>query len=352
MGERRKRMKKIEIKISVKSFIRLWGILILLGAFVIPSFAWASEWPTRQITVIVGVTPGGNADTSTRAIVNEMSKTLGVPIVVTNMPGGGGGIAAENVFRAPNDGYTWHSQGSAQRSFGVMGFHASAPKDWYCLPTTTYVCVISVRQDSSFKSFPDLVEAMKKDPGKIPYGASHPATAYRISMEIMKKATGLSGRFVPYPGSTATQAALLSGDVQFIMTGVGEQAELLRGNKVRALTAYSDNPQDLKGYGRIPAITDYLPQLKAHLPYQGWSSISMRADIPKPILRKINEAFLKAVQTKSVKDYCERFEVNMIGTAGDEAQQMYLKQAAIDSWLLYELGVAKKSPAEFNIPKP
>jgi len=330
----------------------LLGIFFLLGSPFMPQHAIAKDWPSKTITVDVGVTPGGFTDTSTRALVAEMSKTLGVPIVVVNMPGGGGGIAAENVFRVPNDGYTWHAQGSAFRTFAVMGLHASDPKDWYCVPTITYVGAIAVKEDSPYKTFPDLVEAMKKDPGKIPYAASPLASAWRISMEILRMATGLSGRLVVYPGAATSLVALLSGDIQFAMCGIGEQAELLKGKKIRALAAFNEKPYQLKGYGEIPSMTDYLPKLKSYLPYQGWSSISLRADIPKPILKKIDEAFLKAIQTKSVKEYCERFEADMIGVVGEDAQKMYLKQTSLESWLLYELGVAKKNPTEFKIPKP
>jgi tripartite-type tricarboxylate transporter receptor subunit TctC len=340
-----------------KNFGRFLGIIIgviiiLVATSTLSLAADARDWPTKTITIIVGSAAGGNSDLAARTVSSEMSKILRVPIVVVNMPGGGGGISAENVFRAPNDGYTWNAQGSAMRTYGVMGFHASAPQDWYCLPTTTYSGSIAVRMDSPYKTFADLIAALKKDPGKISYAASQPATAYRISMETIRVATGLSARFIPYMGTAPTHVALLTGDVQFIMTAVGEQAELLRGKKIRALAVHQDEPYDLKGYGKIPAITDSLPQMKQYLPYQGWSAISMRADIPKPILRKIDDAFLKAIQTKSVKEFCERFEVSLIGLAGEEAQKLYLKQASIDSWMLYEVGVAKKNPAELNIPKP
>lgn len=171
-------------------------------------------------------------------------------------------------------------------------------------------------------------------------------------MEILRGATGLSGRYVPYPGSSDANRAALSGDVQFVCSGFGDQAELLRGKKLRALVAFDDKPYLLKGYGEVPAVTTYLPQLKSHLPYQGWSSFSLRADTPKPILKKIEEAFVKAVQTKSVKEFCEKFEAPVMGLVGDEAQALYLKQTSLETWILYDLGVAKKSPAEFGIPKP
>lgn len=316
------------------------------------AFAQGREWPTKTISVVIGVAPGSILDVTTRAIAAEMSKLLEVPIVAVNAPGGGGGIAADTVFRAPNDGYTWHAQGSAFRNFAVMGLHSATPKEWYCLPTVTYVAAVSVRADSPYKTLPDLVEALKKEPGKIPYSASLPGTAYRLSMEIMRSATGLSGRFVSYPGAAAGQVATLSGDVQYLCSGIGEQAELLRGKKLRALAAFDTKPYHLKGYGDIPAITDFLPALKPHLPYQGWSSLSFRADTPKPVLKKIDATFLKAVQAKPVKDLCEKFEAPILGVVGEEAQAFYLKQSALECWKLYELGIAKRSPADFGIPKP
>lgn len=332
----------------------LTQVVIMVLVLAIPAIAVSAEreWPNKAITVIVGTPPGGNADSSTRVITAEMSKILGVPIVVVNMPGGGGGIAADKVFREPNDGYTWHCQGTAVRTLAVMGFHAKPPHDWYCIPTTTYAALISVRADSPYKNFADLIAALKKEPGKIPYGASNPATAYRITMEQIKAVTGIHGRYIPYGGTTETQAALLSADVQYIMSGVGEQAELLRGKKYRALAVYEDKPYYLKGYGEIPPITDQLPQMRPYFPFLGWISFTIRADTPKPILNKIDGAFIKAVQTKAVKDYLESYDVTLVGPVGEEAQKLFLKQASRDSWLLYELGVAKKSPADFNILKP
>jgi len=334
------------------NLVWLLGISIFLGFFIVPSFVGAQEWPTKTITVYVGTAPGGITDLSSRVFTSEMSKILGVPIVNTNQGGGGGGIAAENTFRAPNDGYTWHAQGTAIRTYGVMGLHASAPKDWYCLPMVGITFLIAVKEDSPYKIFPDLAKALKENPGKMPYGAGMPGSAYRLAMEIMRVNTGLSARYVSYTGTATALLALLSGDVQFVVAGTGEAVELLRAKKIRALTVFEDQPYNMKDYGGIPAITDYLPQLKPYLPYRTWTSISMRADIPKPILRKVDDAFLKAAKTKSVEQYCEKFELTLMGKAGDEAQKMFASYASMEGWLLYELGIAKRNPAELMIPKP
>jgi tripartite-type tricarboxylate transporter receptor subunit TctC len=196
------------------------------------------------------------------------------------------------------------------------------------------------------------MEALEKNPGNIPCGAGYPSASWAIYYQLMKKVTGLGGRYVTYPGSSPTHVALLAGEIQFAVTGIVEHAEFLKSGKVRALAHFGDKPYHVNGYGDIPAITDFVPAMKPFFPFPAWSSFSLRADTPKPILKKIDEAALKASQTKSVKEYCENFHSFPMGVVGEEAQKLLIWQASKECWLLFEAGVAKKSPAEFGIPKP
>ena len=337
---------------KLRNFGWVFCMLILIGSLMLVPFGAAQEWPTKTITLIYGGAAGSVGDLSTRIVVDEMSKILGVPIVVVNMPGAGGGIGVHHAFSQPADGYTWHSQGSAFRTFATMGTHPAKPTDWHVLSTVTFVTAISVRADSPYKTFPDLVAALKKNPGKIPYSAAMPGTAYRLAMEVMKGATGLSAKFVTYTGSAPSGLAVLTGDVEFCSLGVGETIELVRGKKLRPLTVFDTKPYNLEGFGEIPPITNYLPELKAHLPYQGWMMITMRADIPKPILKKIDEAFLKAVKSKALQEFSVSKHAPILGLAGDEGQEYFLKYVRRESYMVYDLGLAKHDPANFGILRP
>ncbi len=340
---------------KLKSIFFLSAISISLSSFSLLPLTTAlaaEEWPTRTITVINGSAVGGFVDIIARPFAHEMSKVLGVPIMVTSITGGGGGIAAQNVFQAPGDGYTWQAQGAQIRVMGVMGYHDSGSKDWYVLPLVGYLAAFVVKEDSPYKTFPDLLEAMKKNPDKIPFGCSYLSSGWGVMMGIFKKATGLWGRYIPYGGGAPTLVALLSGDIQFAMNGVGEQAELLRAKKIRALAVFHDKPYYLKGYGDIPAITDFLPELKPYLPHPAWTSFSLRSNTPKPILKKIDEAYLKVVHTKPMEEFYERSICFPMGMVDDEAQKLYHRQTSLESWLLYDAGLAKRSPADFGIPKP
>jgi tripartite-type tricarboxylate transporter receptor subunit TctC len=340
---------------GLRSSIRFSGLTILLGSLILISAApvpAAENWPAGPITTINGSAAGGFVDLISRTFGNEMSKVLGVPIVATNVSGGGGGIAAHNVFVAPNDGYTWQVQGAQIRTMGVLGYHDSSPKDWYVVPLAGIVGSISVKENSPYKTFFDLVEALKKNPNKITYGCSYPSSAWAIYMAVIKKAAGLQGRYVPYTGDPPGHVALLQGDIQFVMSGIGTQAEFLKGKKMRSLAVFDNKPYNVKDYGDIPAITDFLPELKSYLPFPAWTSFSLRADVPKPILKRIDEAYLKVMHTKPLEEFYEKFYCFPMGIVGEEAQKLYYRQASLESWLLYDAGVAKKSPAQFGIPKP
>jgi tripartite-type tricarboxylate transporter receptor subunit TctC len=348
--------KEIRWKKDGRASHPVWlGKLIMLSFiafFHIQAVSSAAEWPTKAITINCVTPAGGLVDVAVRAFVPEISKILGVPVIVVNMPGGGGGICAQNTYAAPNDGYTWQAMGGQIRVMTVLGYHDKPPKDWYCLPIVGYTAAIAVRADSPYKTFPDLIEAMKKNPDKILLSGSYPSTSWGMGYELMKKVTGLGGRYVTYPGDPPTHVALLSGDLQFVMTGLGGQVELLKGGKIRALAHFHDKPIHIQGYGDIPAITDFLPAMKPYLPFPAWASVSLRADTPKPILKKIDDALLKAADSKSVKEYAERNYSFPMKVVGEEAQKVFHRQASQECWILFESGAAKKSPAEFGIPKP
>ncbi len=334
--------------------IWLCGMLVLLGSLIsLPLTSEAAEkWPTRPITVIVHVAPGGGTDLATRALANEMSKTLGVPIVVQNIIGGGGAIASKKVFSEPPDGYTWISAGSSWKNLGPMGLHDTNLKDWYCLPLIGVYGSIAVKEDSPYKTLRDLLDALKKNPGKITCGASAPASPWRVTLEIFNKVTGLKLRYVPYTGSTPTHTALLAGETDICITALQEQSELLKGHKIRSLGVFLDRSYSLEGYKEIPAVSDSIPELKPYSPLAFWFWFALRADVPKPILRKIDEAFLKAIESPAMKEFSKNYFAVTKGVVGDEAQKLIRQEAAQESWLLYEVGVAKRSPADFGLPKP
>jgi tripartite-type tricarboxylate transporter receptor subunit TctC len=313
----------------------------------------ASKWPERPINVVVGFAAGGVTDLVARALAPQISKGLGVPIAVSNMPGGTGGIAAEYVFRAPKDGYTILCAPESLRILAVMGYHPTIiGKDWQPLIAASFDGVISVPANSPIKDYKELVEKARNAPNTIKLAASSPGTVWHIQSQLIAKKFNVPLQFIPYQGSHPSQTAALSGEVEVVHTGIGEQAELIRSGKLRPLTVVSDKPYELKGFGKIPPITDVLPELKDYLPMSCWVAYVLPTGVPDEIMQKIEKNYLEAVNSEEFHKFIKNLEGEVIGYNAKESLEFGKKETEKVSWLVYELGITSKSPSEFNISKP
>lgn len=324
-------------------------IFILMSGFGISN---AAEWPERPITIVVFSAAGGGTDVTNRALAAAMEKFIGKPIKVVNMTGGMGGVAADYVWKQQHDGYYWLGASETLLSMSVMGAHPSTTKDW-----EYFVCMgapgpISVKDDSPFKTFEDLQKAVKEKPGTIKIASSTSSSIWSIKMGVVRKYAGFEYKPMPFNGSGPSQVAVLTGEVDACHTSIGEQAELIRAGKLRPLIMVDNVPTTFTGVGTIRPITDFYPQLKPYFPLPQWLGFMLPKDTPKPVLAKITDAYKKALETETIKKLAETTNSNIYGKDGEGAKVMVQGLEKVATWLLFELGVASKSPAEFNIPKP
>lgn len=331
---------------------KLWLLTMVFILISGSGISNAADWPERPITIVVFSSAGGGTDTTNRALAAAMEKFIGKPIKVVNMTGGGGGVAADYVWKQPHDGHYWLGASETLLSMSVMGAHPSTTKDW-----EYFVCMgapgpISVKDDSPFKTFEDLQKAVKEKPGTIKIASSTSSSIWSIKMGVVRKYAGFEYKPMPFNGSGPSQVAVLTGEVDACHTSIGEQAELIRAGKLRPLIMVENVPTTFTGVGTIRPITDFYPQLKPYFPLPQWLGFMLPKDTPKPVLAKITEAYKKALETETIKKLAETTSSNPYGKSGEEAKTMVQGLEKVATWLLFELGVANKSPAEFNIPKP
>mgnify|MGYP002653826869 CR=1 FL=1 len=151
--------------------------LALSGAFAAglacPAFA-QQNWPQRALRILIGTSPGGSPDIVGRLLADKLAERLGQSVTVENNTGGGGGIAASIVSHAPPDGYSMtlltagYASGAAVGKFPFDGDDTFGFLSMVC----AYPFVYQVPKDSPIKSFPDLLERAKANPGKIRFGGS------------------------------------------------------------------------------------------------------------------------------------------------------------------------------------
>jgi tripartite-type tricarboxylate transporter receptor subunit TctC len=176
--------------------------------------AMAQSYPTKPITMIVPWPAGGSSDVALRAIAEAASKHLGQPIVVDNKAGASGTLGpATMAATAKPDGYT-----IAQMPITVMRLPLMQKVSWdaeksfsYIIHLTGYTFGITAKADGPFKTWKDVVDFAKANPGKVTYGTPGSGTSLHIGMEQIADAAGIKLTQVPFKGGAETNAAVLGG---------------------------------------------------------------------------------------------------------------------------------------------
>jgi tripartite-type tricarboxylate transporter receptor subunit TctC len=245
----------------VKRFIAILAVLaVTLAGF---GFAQDYPWqPERPITIIVPWGAGGSTDTVTRVLAAELEAELGQPVVIVNQPGASGSIGTTNALTADNDCYTW-AAGAAQDlgTYGVLDMLDTSLADWHLYLTVANTAVVGVNANTPYQTFPELVDAMRARPGEIPVATAGQTSAGHNAMELIAQALDLSYRHVTYEGGNPAVIATVGGETELTTQLAVEQAEMIRGGRIRPLAAVSKSSLELDGFGTIPSISEWIPDL-------------------------------------------------------------------------------------------
>jgi len=309
------------------------------------------NYPRRPVNIIVYSSAGGATDLANRAIAEGLKDALEVEVLASNMPGALGGAATNYVWNQPRNGYTVAGISEGALGHSVLGLHKKTAKDWDYFMIGGTPGVISVREDSPYQSLADLMTAVEANPGNLSVATSVPGSVWNVQWLNAKKLSGFETKFIPYPGSFPSQTAALTGEVDIVWTGLGEQAEFLRSGKFRPLAIFGTQTVDFNGIS-IPPITDTLPELEAVMPIDQFVGFAIPNDTPEPLKAKLREAFEGAMKGDAIKQFSVAKASTLTGLSGEAARKKALSQERIMAWTLWEAGIAKVDPATLNIEKP
>ena len=196
--------------------------------------AWALDYPTRPVRMIVPFPAGGAADISGRLIGQWLSDRLGQPFVIENRPGGGTNIGTEAVATAPPDGYTL-LVANAGNAINATLYHKLNFNFIHDLVPVAGVVraphVLFVTPSFPAKTVEELIAYAKANPGKINYASAGTGTANHIAAEMFKMMTGVDMVHVPYRGGAPAIIDLLSGQVQVMFADVLTMAAQMKAGK-------------------------------------------------------------------------------------------------------------------------
>ena len=188
-----------------------------LLAAILPAAAFAQQWPTHPVKVIVGFAPGGGTDVVARLIAQKLQESFGQPFIVENRAGATGTIGADVVAKAAPDGYTLlmghvNSNAIAPNLFKSLPYDAVA--DFQPITYVGYVPnILAVYPGIAAKNIAELIAMAKAQPGKLSFASSGVGSTQHLAGELFQILTGTALIHVPYKGSGQAITDLLSGQV-------------------------------------------------------------------------------------------------------------------------------------------
>ncbi|TLP44348.1 tripartite tricarboxylate transporter substrate binding protein [Cohaesibacter sp. CAU 1516] len=312
----------------------------------------AENFPSRNITDVVTWSAGGGTDVTNRVITAAMSKYIGTNINVVNKTGGvSGSVGLLEGFAAKPDGYTLIGLSESNTTAAVMGGWDKRVDVFDFFIATSSPDIVSVGKNTPWKSLDELVAFIKENPGKVRVGAGGAGSLHHINVLAFEKGIEGEMNFIPYPGSSASQNAALSGEIDVVITTVAEQNQLIQSGDFRPLGTLTEKPYAL-GDMVIPSALEAYPSLKKHLPISQAIGFAVRKEVPTDVKKTIAKAFISAIGSDEVKKFAAENHYELVGAFGAEANKKMTRLESLFSWTLWELGAAKVDPATLGIPKP
>ena len=324
---------------------------VMLTALALAAPAHAQWKPNKPITIIVPWAAGGSTDQVTRVTAAELEAPLGQKVVIVNQPGASGSIGTKNALEAPRDGYTW-TAGAAQDlgTYVVLGMLETKIADWHLYLTVANVPVVGVGAATPYQSLPQLLDAMKAKPGAVTVATAGVTSGGHNAMEAIARTVGLRYRHVTYDGGNPAVIATVSGETEVTTQLAVEQAEMIRGKRIRPLAVVGDRGISLEGFGEIPPITQWVPGFSAPTNYFG---IFVPKGVPEPVLKTLDMVWENVVmKSEALKKYATSRGALFAPASGADALTKVFPAVQANAWLLHEGGKTKVAPDTVGIPKP
>lgn len=276
----------------------------MLIAFVAASQAPASgqQYPNRPIRLIVPFSPGGTTDILARTLGQALGDNLGQSIVADNRAGASGNLGTALATKAEPDGYTLLLGVISPLAINVTLFGAKLPydplKDLAPISLITKVPqVISMNPQVPAKDLKELIALAKAQPNKLNYGTAGAGTSNHLVAELIKAAADIQMQHVPFKGAGPASIAVMAGEVQMMVSAPPAVISHFKSGRLRALAVSS--PKRSPALPDVPTIAESgLPGFEA----TAWYSLMAPAGTPAPIIKKVHQALVKAMQTPAVRD--------------------------------------------------
>ena len=294
--------------------------------------AAAQEYPTQPITIVVPFAAGGPTDTVTRLIAEPMGRELGQQIVVQNVAGAGGTLAAGQVAKADPDGYTilMHHIGMSTAPTLYHNLDFDPLKDFATIGLVTNVPMTMIgRKDLEPNTLAELVAYVKANKDSVVYANAGIGAASHLCGMLFMNAIGTAVTTVPYKGTGPAMTDILAGEVDFMCDQSTNTTGQIKGGEVKAFAVTT--PERLGNLPDVPTTTEAgLPDFQVGV----WHGLYAPAGTPDAVVEKLSKALQAALADKTV---IERFaELGTAPVALDQATPSAHKTYLADQIALWK----------------
>jgi len=287
--------------------------------------AAAQEFPSRTVHLIVPYTPATGADILARALGPKLQERWKVAVVTENKPGATGNIGAEFVAKAPADGSTLLV---AATSFATNPALNPAPYDPVksfapvIVAATSALCVV-VNPQVPAQSMKELIDAAKRQPGKLNYGSPGNGGVQHLAMELIKIEAGIDLPHVPYKGMGGMLNDLVGGHIQAGVSALQSASPHVQAGRLRMLAVMS--PERSSAFPTVPTMREQgLPQLEV----ETWYGVFAPAGTPRAALAKLNADFEALLQDAQMREFLAKQGMSAGGGSAERLGELVRRELA------------------------
>ena len=265
------------------------------------TLAWA-QFPTRPVTIIVPIPPGGAPDIAARVLADKLGQTLGQPVVVENRAGANGNIANELVAKAQPDGYTLGLLADSQIAINPHLYKMPIDTLRDLVPVSLVAAnqfVLTIHPSLPVKTFPEFIEYARKANPPLAYASGGNGSQHHLTMEMLKRRAGINLLHVPYKGGAPAAAATVAGETVAMWSGSSNAPQIKAGRlRPLAVSGAKRSPQ----YPDLPTISEFYPGFENSI----WLGLFGPAGIPEATLNRLRAEVTRALESPDVKDKLNR----------------------------------------------
>jgi tripartite-type tricarboxylate transporter receptor subunit TctC len=320
-------------------------------ALIVAAPVLAQDFPTKDLQGIIQWGAGGSTDVVMRSVTPHAEDVLGADVVMQNKTGGVGAIATKFVYAQKADGYTLLMGAENPQLYKVMGlgdidYSSFVPIDILARG----VPMLVASNDAPYNTLQELIDYAQAHPGEVKVGSTGPGGLPSVVTAMLQSQVDLPMTAVPYDGDGPALTALMGGAIDVMPAVLGAALENIKAGRMKPITVIETQANPV--LPDVPPVTDTLPDISTYLPWGPFFGVFVKEGTPDDAVAKLTEAYKAGAESEDFKKLMDERGYQLMNISGDEARQFLDRWQSVTSWLVFDAGIAKNSPEEFDIPKP